>query len=254
MRRDSSSADKVQRVKAGTSAQSYYEEQRRAWIRRNRRVFRILDCIVAITIVTSFVLWRTWAPSAWYGGLVAGAVLCFDLAVRLNPPTWIEQWQSGAFGEQRTSRELSRLGDEWLVLHDLRRSNGTNIDHVIVGPPGVYLLDSKNIGTEVRVEGDELIVFRPDGRQRYRNRTAAGKARGAAAVLSQALTTAQAGCWVHAVLVVWGDMPEQHVPATNLDWVAGLNLVDWLSHLPLDRNPDRLPRVKTVLTSGTLDL
>jgi hypothetical protein len=166
----------------------------------------------------------------------------------------IEQWQSGAFGEQRTARELSKLGDEWFVLHDLPRRNGTNIDHVVVGPPGVYLLDSKNLGTEVRVHGDELIALRPDGRQHYRNRTAGSKVRGAAVALSHALTAARSGCWVHAVLVVWGDLPERHVPATNLDWVAGSHLVKWLTNLPAHRNPDRLARVKSALTGDTLDL
>jgi hypothetical protein len=102
------------------------------------------------------------------------------------------------------------------------------------------------------VQGDELIALRPDGRQRYRDRTAANKARGSAAALSKALSGAGSGCWVHAVLVVWGDMPERHVPATNLDWVAGSDLVDWLANLPADRNPGRLNRIKLALTSGTL--
>lgn len=114
------------RSKAGGSAQLQYEEQRRAWIRRNRRVFRVLDAVAVVVIVASIVLWRAWPPSAWYAGLVAGMALCFDLAARLNPPTWIEQGRSGAFGEQRTGRELSRLGTEWFVIHDPQRRNGSN--------------------------------------------------------------------------------------------------------------------------------
>jgi hypothetical protein len=123
MRRQSTSKADAERAKAGGSAQSYYEEQRKAWIRRNRRVFRILDAIVALIVVLSIVMWRVWPPSAWYGGLAAGMALCFDLAARLNPPTWIEQWQSGALGEQRTGRELSKLGGDWLVLHDQRHEH-----------------------------------------------------------------------------------------------------------------------------------
>jgi hypothetical protein len=241
-------------AKAGSSAQSVYETQRKAWIDRNRRVFRILDAITALVIIASIVLWQAWQPSGWCAGLLAGMALCFNLSARLNPPTWIEQWQSGAFGEQRTARELSKLGDDWLVVHDLQRRNGANIDHVLVGPPGVYLLDSKNIGTEVRIDRDELTALRPDGRQRYRERTMANKARGAAAALSRALTTAESRCWVNAVLVVWGDMPEPHVASTNLDWVAGAELVNWLNNQPSYRIPDRLVRVKHTLMSGTLEL
>jgi hypothetical protein len=95
-----------------------YEEQRTAWIGRNRRAFRIFDAIVALIIILSIVLWRTWPPSAWYGGLVAGMALCFDLAARLSPPTWIEQWQSDAFGEQRTGvncRSLETSGSSFTI-------------------------------------------------------------------------------------------------------------------------------------------
>jgi hypothetical protein len=241
-------------AKPGASAQAFYEEQRKAWIHRNRRVFRILDGITAAVIISSLIIWQLWTPSAWYAGLIAGMALCFDLVARLNPPTWIEHWQSGAFGEARTGRELTKLDDRWLVIHDLQRSNGTNIDHVVVGPAGVFLLDSKNIATEVSIDGDDLVAFRPDGKPRYRDRTCASKARGAAAALSQSLTVAGAGCWVHAVIVVWGDMPEPHVPARSLDWVAGSGLVAWLNSRPAERHAERIARAKTALTDRQLNL
>lgn len=241
-------------AKAGSSAQAFYDEQRKAWIRRNRRVFRIVDAITATIIVITFVIWRLWTPAGWYAGLVAGMALCFDLAARLNPPTWIEQWQTGAFGEARTGRELAKLDDQWLVIHDLHRSNGTNIDHVVVGPAGVFLLDSKNIATEVRIDGDDLIALRPDGKQRYRDRSIAGKARGAAAALSEALTAVGARSWVHAVVVVWGDMEDPHVPARSLDWVAGSEITAWFNSRPLDPNPERVARAKSVLSAGEVNL
>ena len=66
----------------------------------------------------------------------------------------------------------------------------------------------------------------------------AGKARGAAAALSEALTAAGARSWVQAVVVVWGDMAEPHVPARSLDWVAGTEITAWLNSRPLDRIPN----------------
>ena len=41
---------------------------------------------------------------------------------------------------------MPKLGPDWLVVHDVARSDGTNFDHIVVGPPGVFVLDSKNIG------------------------------------------------------------------------------------------------------------
>ncbi len=56
-------------------------------------------------------------------------------------------WQAGADGERRVGRQLNALPSGWHVLHDLLLRPGraaTNLDHVVVGPAGVYLVDTKN--------------------------------------------------------------------------------------------------------------
>ncbi len=54
-------------------------------------------------------------------------------------------WRRGAKGERRTARRLRPLlRAGWTVLHDVAipasRANG---DHLLIGPPGVFLVDSK---------------------------------------------------------------------------------------------------------------
>jgi hypothetical protein len=54
-------------------------------------------------------------------------------------------WRRGARGERRTARHLHKLVRQgWTVLHDVAvpgsRANG---DHLLIGPPGVFLVDSK---------------------------------------------------------------------------------------------------------------
>lgn len=56
-------------------------------------------------------------------------------------------WQAGADGERRVAVELGKLPPTWRVLHDRLLRPGrslTNIDHLVVGPSGVYLIDAKN--------------------------------------------------------------------------------------------------------------
>lgn len=56
-------------------------------------------------------------------------------------------WDAGAAGERRVASALARLPDEWVVLHDrlLRPGrSGVNLDHVVVGPSGIFLVDAKN--------------------------------------------------------------------------------------------------------------
>lgn len=74
-------------------------------------------------------------------------------------------WERGATGESVTAAALSGLGDDWHVLHDVawpgRRF--ANIDHVVIGPPGVYVVDSKNWSGEITWPGG---VLRQNGRWR----------------------------------------------------------------------------------------
>ncbi len=76
-----------------------------------------------------------------------------------------EMFEKGAEGESRTGEVLQGLGAEWTVLHDHRWPGRrfANIDHVVVGPGGIFVIDSKNWSGDVRVGGQ---VLRQNGRSR----------------------------------------------------------------------------------------
>ncbi|GAA4403005.1 hypothetical protein GCM10023168_14130 [Fodinibacter luteus] len=61
-------------------------------------------------------------------------------------------WAAGAEGERRVAQALSALPEPWVVLHDRLLRPGlaeSNLDHVVVGPAGVILVDAKNWGGNV---------------------------------------------------------------------------------------------------------
>lgn len=56
-------------------------------------------------------------------------------------------WAAGAEGERRVAEELSNLREAWTVLHDRLLRPGqseANLDHVVIGPGGLFLVDAKN--------------------------------------------------------------------------------------------------------------
>lgn len=69
-------------------------------------------------------------------------------------------WYKGALGEIAVSRILARLGPEWTVLHAVPVGAGaSDIDHVLIGPGGVFTLNTKNhAGQTVWVAGRTLMV------------------------------------------------------------------------------------------------
>jgi hypothetical protein len=69
-------------------------------------------------------------------------------------------WYKGALGEIAVGRVLERLGPEWTVLHAVPVGTGSSdIDHVLIGPAGVFTLNTKNhAGQSVWVAGRTLMV------------------------------------------------------------------------------------------------
>ena len=68
-------------------------------------------------------------------------------------PQHIRAWQRGAEGERRVGARLDALASESLVvLHDRRISGSrANIDHIVVGTSGVYVIDTKRYAGKLEV-------------------------------------------------------------------------------------------------------
>lgn len=71
----------------------------------------------------------------------------------------LHAWEAGALGERLVAERLSELESEgWRVLHDVHWPGRpkANLDHVLVGPGGVVVLDTKNWTGTVELCGGEL--------------------------------------------------------------------------------------------------
>jgi hypothetical protein len=147
-------------------------------------------------------------------------------------------FEKGAEGEVRTAEMLARLGPEWVVLHDHRWPGRrfANIDHIVVGPGGIFIIDSKNWSGDIRVLNGAL---RQNGRSREKYVASAADAALAVAELAPAYASL-----ARPVLCFTGG---QHVSG----WVRDVmicstsNLLDMLN----SRGPVLVPiRVREVAT------
>jgi len=56
-------------------------------------------------------------------------------------------WYDGALGELAVREELDKLGSEWTVLSGVPiGAHATDIDHIVLGPGGIFSLSVKNVG------------------------------------------------------------------------------------------------------------
>ncbi len=77
-----------------------------------------------------------------------------------------QTYERGAQGEEMTASALARLdADQWRVIHDLRWPGRryANIDHLVIGPGGIFVIDSKHWSGRVELRGQVLLQ---DGRRR----------------------------------------------------------------------------------------
>lgn len=78
-------------------------------------------------------------------------------------------WAAGAVGEEQVAKALDSLRPEgWYVLHDVHWPGRpkANLDHVLVGPGGIIVVDAKNWAGDVAVRNGAL---RQNGYSRERS-------------------------------------------------------------------------------------
>jgi hypothetical protein len=113
--------------------------------------------IVAAGIVGQVLASQAGLPGAGLAGLVVAALVGWRL--RFRPSEQARTWQRGAQGERRTAHLLDRFTREgFVVFHDLAvPGSKANVDHLAIGPTGVFVIDSKQWAGQVHQGTDGLV-------------------------------------------------------------------------------------------------
>jgi len=196
-----------------------------------------------------------WRVAATVGIGAAGAVLGSQLGPRLGlalsvlaavaagwelrfrPSPAARAWRRGAVGERRTARLLGPLERHgWAVLHDLAvpRSQA-NIDHLVIGPGGVFVIDSKQYRGRLQLDGSGRLWH---GRYPLAPavRAVSFEADQAALVVTDPdVVVVVPVMAVHGAQVPWGKVVMDGVPV-----VAARRLPSMLRALPAVLGPERV--------------
>lgn len=198
-------------------------------VRSWRRAVRWKLLLVFGPFITASVIWGLLEHhsaayvAGWLGGGAAGALL----ALRDSPPAYLQTWGDGDDGERRTHNVLAQLG--WKLIEDVGNGRG-NYDHILVGPPGVFLLDSKNwTGVTSIVDGHPKLARRHDPEADPKVARTRDAVLAASAELSRTIR-ARTGrvVWVSAVVVFWNEFPDGVVESDRLTYVHGSRLLELL--------------------------
>lgn len=107
----------------------------------------------------TYVLFRMKSGPAGLLQLVVGCVLfgfgCWCAIDVFSLEAAADRYYGGADGEQDVGLVLSRLPQEFHVFNGLGFDGG-DVDHVIIGPTGVFVVETKNHGGTISQRGDRL--------------------------------------------------------------------------------------------------
>ena len=137
------------RSTAGTSAREGY----RSAVSERRRAAIAAAGLVVLAGLTGSSAVQVGGRAASALAVIAigsgiSAVLVWRRGYRPDP----ERWLRAAAGEAATALELERLPSRsWFVGHDLAiPGSRANVDHLVIGPSGVWVIDTKTTRAVVR--------------------------------------------------------------------------------------------------------
>jgi hypothetical protein len=242
------SVNLLRRPRAGRRAEERYRKLRRTWRRRVLWRFRLVVWPLMALSAMGIVLPGKWG---WFGGFLGGACYVFWLTVRDAVPTHIERWLDGAQGEKWTEKRLRPLErDGWVVAHDLEAKFG-NVDHFVVGPAGVFLLDSKNwFGVVSVADGVATVTPRDNPDAAWSWPRLPGAMKRASFQNKEAIEhLTGVRVFVHPVVVIWAPFEQEHVLSNGVNYVAGDFLETWLRSLPTRLDTSRVNQVSRLLSA-----
>ena len=216
------------RYQAGKSALRIWKAERKRTFRREWRIWAgLIAFIVALGVVLPFTHgWSQLVFAAFLGAMVMLLVVAWEMGGDVHSLSW--RW--GQFGEQDTEDALDALDGRWRMIHDVPRERG-NWDHVVVGPGGVFMLETKAYRAAAVVKDDRL----------YLGRTIVngGALRFSAKSLSGALPNSTSP-WVQPVVVIWGEFAQHRHEENGVTYLAGSSLSEWLSEQPAKLSASRV--------------
>jgi hypothetical protein len=160
-------------------------------------------------------------------------------------------WRLGNNGEAAVAKRLARLGPAWRTLHAIPMGSGsTVIDHLVIGPGGIFSVNTKNHpNATVWVGGNTVIV---NGNQVSHVRNCRHDAQRAARILSSTLGAHVPVTGLVAVLGAQRGFTVREQPRDGRVVVLRRrNLDTWLSHRPTALSTDAMAEVFEIARRST---
>jgi len=145
-------------------------------------------------------------------------------------------------GERRVAEALRSLDDSYYVLHDVVLDpKAGNIDHILTGPSGVFILETKNYSGEMVCEGDSW--FREHTSREWPIKSISIQAKRNASILGGFLQSEGISRWVRPVLVFANPKVKLRLQRPTVDVVGLKDLQEYITSQPFTLNEEEAKQI-----------
>lgn len=128
-----------------------------------KRAMRPVGAAIALFLLAAWLLGLAVGRGGWIGLLLDAVVMA------VMGGCWVadrigllgDHWMRGFFGEAFMSHILGMLPESYAIYHDVTvSSNGevSNIDHLVVGPTGIWVIETKAWRGQIARSGEQLFL------------------------------------------------------------------------------------------------
>jgi hypothetical protein len=159
-------------------------------------------------------------------------------------------YRAGIIGERKVTRILSAaLSDEYSMFNDVKLKSmaSGNIDHIVVGPTGIFVIETKNYKGKISYYGDnwEGVGRRSPSRQARINAMRIKK------ILASSPSLESESFWIQGIVVladyraeITEKRPPEYVKVTRLDGLA-----DYIRRAPRRIETREIELIKAEITN-----
>jgi len=132
---------------------TYSEKQARKYLKVG--LISLIPLVILFLInIDELPFYMNWGRYEVHKGMIMGISATFGAFFLMLP---YRTWKSGLNGERAVIKNISdKLSNEYSLFNDVLLADGKrlgNIDHIIVGPTGIFVIETKNNRGEVSFNG-----------------------------------------------------------------------------------------------------
>jgi Nuclease-related domain len=127
------------------------------------RSWLVLGLVIAIAVITTLVVGLVLGTDAFWLGFIIGVggtgAACYAVWLATET-TGARSWLVGSNAEVWTGEELNRLGNDWRRVDCVPFGQIFDVDHLVVGPAGVFAVETKFTAVPWRADGPSFELRR----------------------------------------------------------------------------------------------